>query len=217
MSDPRDDDAMVRLPIRIRETEYGSGESTRGATVHCPLKGDTSTLEHCASCPRYLALSDEAGTDPALLCRVPRASTSAPDKPGEDLLSKLLSTPVRELMTSRVTCLDSELSLSEASELLTQHDLHAAPVVEDAGVLIGMLSHADLAREGSFNSTHALVDDAMTPRVTRLAESATAAEAAALFARTGLHRVPVVSGRDRVVGILSVIDLVRWLAMIAKL
>ncbi|MBX7117001.1 MAG: CBS domain-containing protein [Myxococcaceae bacterium] len=205
------DDVWVRLPIRVRQTEYGDGENTSTASVHCPVNENAPELEHCLRCPRYIGISGDVGRGAAMYCRVPRKAEQRPPSTGDVFFDTLAQTSVRQLMSTRVTCLDSELTPAEAAELLTKGGLHAAPVVEDEGVLIGMFSRAD-AGTSPPASRGLLVDDVMSTQVVKLNESATAADAVALFASTGLHRLPVVSSTQQVVGILSVVDVMRWLA-----
>ncbi len=50
------------------------------------------------------------------------------------------------------------------------------------------------------------------PKAFTLPASATLSRAAALMAFEGIHRVPVVSTDGRVVGIVSSLDVARWLA-----
>ena len=216
MSDDPREGVLVRLPIRVSHTEQGDGACSSNATVHCPVNQAARDLEHCIKCPRFHALSSDVAADPALYCHVPQDTVAPSTTVSEDWVARLSRTPVREFMTSRVTCLDSELGLTDAAQLLTNGHMHAAPVVEDQGVLIGMLSLADAVIEPSVNPERLIVDDVMTTEVVKLRESATANEALAMFARTGLHRLPVVSNTDQVVGIHSVIDLVRWLATFSK-
>jgi CBS domain-containing protein len=66
---------------------------------------------------------------------------------------------------------------------------------------------------GSVADPPARVADVMMPMAFTLPESATLSQAAALMAFEGIHRVPVVSSDGRVVGVVSSLDLVRWLAV----
>jgi CBS domain-containing protein len=130
------------------------------------------------------------------------------------------------VMTTAGTCLDGELSLDEVAQIFEKANLRAAPVVEDEGILIGMVSKSDLARgcrqgEGEERPrsrrfppdvTGVIAEDVMTPDVVKLRESASLAEAARRFAESGAHRIPVVTTGDVVVGMLSLMDLVRWIA-----
>jgi hypothetical protein len=58
----------------------------------------------------------------------------------------------------------------------------------------------------------ATVADIMMPIVFALPENATVTKAAALMAYEGVHRVPVVSSGGQVVGVLSSLDILGWLA-----
>jgi CBS domain-containing protein len=52
----------------------------------------------------------------------------------------------------------------------------------------------------------------MLPMAFTLDERATVAQAAALMAIEDLHHVPIISARGRLVGVVSSLDIVRWLA-----
>jgi CBS domain-containing protein len=52
----------------------------------------------------------------------------------------------------------------------------------------------------------------MMPVVFAIADDTTIAAAAALMAGEGIHRLPVLDGTGAVVGILSTLDVVRWVA-----
>ena len=113
--------------------------------------------------------------------------------------------------------------------------ISGAPVVDDAGRPIGIVSKSDLVRsrvedgvpsmddawrpENAFGEAgfHLLpasagcVADIMMPLAFTLPEDATLSQAAAIMAHEGVHRVPVIAG-DGVVGIVSAMDVVKWLA-----
>lgn len=52
----------------------------------------------------------------------------------------------RDFMTSRVVTLRAELSAFEAAEILLQHAISGAPVVDEEGRLLGLLSEYDCLR-----------------------------------------------------------------------
>ena len=219
------DEVVAQLPVRVRRTEFGAGESPEACSVHCPMSRESVALEHCRNCERYAATVSHPEGFSSLWCRVPAQSLETEEDSG-DLSEKLDRTLVRSIMTVAVTCVDSELGLSQVAAVLEKDRLHLAPVVEDEGVLLGVVSRADLVRgrsteeDADENAPRAfppdciglLVEDVMTMDVVKLSESASLSDAARLFARTGVHRVPVVARGDVVVGILSVMDLVRWIA-----
>jgi CBS domain-containing protein len=220
----RDPEVLVELAVRLRRTELGEGDRTQAASVHCPIAHGSETLEHCLACPRYVGLSCVPGEQARMNCYVPRPVLEHGPEPSS-LVQLMEQTPIRALMGASVTCVDSELALDEVAAVLERERLQAAPVVEDTGVLIGMVSRSDLVRgrhvaqcEGDPGSRFPpdciglVVDDVMSTDVPTLVETATVLEATVFFAEHGVHRVPVVTPGGEVVGVLSLIDLVRWLA-----
>lgn len=145
-------------------------------------------------------------------------------EPTPSLEAKLSRATVSEVMTRSVTCVDSELDLDVLAQIFENRGIRAAPVVEDRGVILGMVSMTDLVRglraqRAQALRTHdprvsdeLLVEDIMTASAVTLAETASLTEALTLMAARDLHRVPVVTQSGAVVGFLSVIDLMRWLA-----
>ena len=73
---------------------------------------------------------------------------------------------------------------------------------------MGIVSKTDLLRPPG---PDARVFDAMTHAVLSVTESAPVSEAAALMTAHGVHQLPVVDGRGRVVGLVGSLDLLRWL------
>lgn len=138
-----------------------------------------------------------------------------------DLETKLRRATVSEVMTRSVTCVDSELELDVLAQLFENRGIRAAPVVEDRGVILGMVSMTDLVRglraeaarsRGPRRNDDLLVEDIMTSGAVTLAETTSLTEALTLMAERDLHRVPVVTESGEVVGFVSVIDLLRWVA-----
>ncbi len=222
---PSDDAAG--LPIQSLTTEGPEGGQVLKHTVHCPREGASVSLAHCEACPRYV----RAGPDGRLWCRhgVPEEAR-VPLSAQQSLEGLLEATPIREVMTRDVTCLDSELLLREAAEILEHHGLKGAPVVEDQGILIGILSMTDLvqghgrdrgeegdgrddAAFGDFtNRLGAVVEDAMTTQLASLPENASVGDAVRLMASASVRRLPVVNAEGVVVGIFGSTDLIRWLS-----
>jgi CBS domain-containing protein len=144
-------------------------------------------------------------------------------------------------MTGNVVCVRREVSIESLTALFLERDISGAPVVDDSGAPVGVVSKTDLVRErymngesvdaeplqvtqrrgltyplgGKFHAepvARATVADIMTPLAFTLHESTPLSQAAALMAYEGVHRVPVVSDDGRVVGVLSSLDVTRWLA-----
>ena len=56
------------------------------------------------------------------------------------------------------------------------------------------------------------MSDIMTPMSFTLNEDQSISKASALMAYEGIHRLPVVDGAGKVVGLLSSLDILHWLA-----
>lgn len=220
------EETTAHFPVQVRSTEYAEGETVEARSVRCSLLKGSVLLDHCMNCERCVGLVAKSDGDSSLLCRVPVTSLEARGTPS-DLGTRLRRTPVSEVMTAKVTCVDTELNLDELAQVFEKKHIRAAPVVEDAGVLIGMVSKSDLVRGctqddeedasnggGHFppNCVGVIVDGIMTTDVASLRETASLAEAARMFASRGVHHIPIVTKDEIVVGMLSVMDLVRWIA-----
>ncbi|MBK7583942.1 MAG: CBS domain-containing protein [Myxococcales bacterium] len=150
------------------------------------------------------------------------------------------TTPVSKIMTKNVVCVPPDLGLEALTGLFLDRGISGAPVVDASGRTLGVVSKTDVLREhqdrgdtaeqgepevfrdgiraGLDRGMHvvgndeATVKDVMTPLAFTVAEGTSIARAAALMALEGVHRVPVASAAGKVVGILSALDILRWLA-----
>lgn len=194
-----DESKRVRLPVR--RTRVVSAEEVRegAATVHCPIHGGAHLVARCAECPRLVDRSDAV-----VECVVPAAAAGAVTVSGA-------------VAGAETTCLDSELPAARALEVLGEAGVTTAPVVDDHGVLVGMVTAAELVRAMRRRRGGVVeVEDAMHPqdRVS-LPEHASLAEAAAMMDRLDVDRLPVVDAQGRLVGTLCALDLVRWFSRAA--
>jgi CBS domain-containing protein len=145
--------------------------------------------------------------------------------------------PLAGVMTLEVVCVKADMSIEALTSLLVERNISGVPVVDDAGKPVGMISKTDLVRHqheeggcGEAPSTPlgeelqtgfhelpsgATVGDYMLPIAFTLGESAPLAHAAALMAWEGVHRIPVCSPEGDVVGIVTTLDVVRWVADMA--
>lgn len=150
-------------------------------------------------------------------------------------------TPVAEIMTRNVFCAKPDMSLENLAYVMLDQSISGAPVVDDAGKPIGVISKTDVLRElreraelekatwrerdssskqQRARSTglhmHTLsernVQDAMTPLVYWLPEDASISQASALMAYERVHRIPIVNKTGKVVGVVSTLDILRWIA-----
>jgi CBS domain-containing protein len=85
--------------------------------------------------------------------------------------------------------------------------------VDDRGAPVGIVSKTDLLHRRSTPGDDGVrVGDIMMRTTYCLAENEPIAKAAGLMAFEGIHRVPVVGESGTVSGVVSPLDIMRWLA-----
>jgi len=94
---------------------------------------------------------------------------------------------------------------------------NGVPVVDEGGKPIGIVTQADLVRhhyenETASDRTPSTVGDIMKDVPFTLNEGASVSQAAALMSLGSMSRIPVVDSMGRVVGILSSLEVLYWLA-----
>lgn len=112
---------------------------------------------------------------------------------------------VENLMVRSVVELTDTENVGAARERMDELDISAVPVVNSEGALIGILTATDLLTDYDDVLPVARI---MTSPVHTIRPEARAAEAAHLMRKHGHHHLVVVE-EDRIVGILSSLDLLR--------
>ncbi len=131
--------------------------------------------------------------------------------------------PVTQIMTREVTCAHRDLPAVKVVELVVRNRIGCVPVVEAPGRPIGMVTKLDLVEQllllqGGFDCpipndlTPRTAFELMMPLAITLGERATIAHAAALMDSEDVHHIPIVDGAGQMIGIVSTMDIVRWLA-----
>lgn len=223
------------LPIQRRRIV-----STRGVfereMVLCPSREQMVDVDRCAKCLNSDGVEDEGGAPGVLHCKVAKRVSRRTSF--ERKLATMLGdhTRVSNVMTASVICLTADVSVEAAAAMILEANVSGAPVVDEAGRPIGVVSRADLLRErlergdavetdtrlpdelrrgfhvdGASAST-TTVNQVMTPIAFTLPQTESLSTAAALMAHEGIHRLPIVDDERHVVGILSALDVLRWLA-----
>ncbi len=122
------------------------------------------------------------------------------------------STPLSTIMAREVICVKPEATRSELMQLFIGRGISGVPVVDDEGRALGVVSKTDVLRGLGTEDADARAEDIMTPVTLAMPEHASIARAAALMAYERVHRVIVVGPGGDVVGLVSTIDVLRWLA-----
>ncbi len=151
--------------------------------------------------------------------------TRAPPAPGRSLLA---GRTARDVMTPAPESLSEWATAGQAAAFLDEHPFGAAPVTDDAGRRVGVLSRADIAgyQPGGAASrapappwpVGAVVrggtatvraNDLMSPTVFSVAPQTPAEEVAAQLVQLHIHRLFVVDRDGVLVGVVTALDLLR--------
>jgi CBS domain-containing protein len=147
------------------------------------------------------------------------------------------SLPVRDLMTTDVLSFGPAEEVRAAMQALVERDVDAAPVVDEAGVVVGLISTGDLiVAEGKVHvptvisllgasfelpgerkrfeedlrkSLGGQVSDLMTRDPHTIGPDASLEDAATVMHANDVSRLPVVDDGGRLVGLLSRGDVIR--------
>lgn len=121
---------------------------------------------------------------------------------------------VKDIMTKAVFTLEAKASALEAAWALTRRQINCAPVRDENGRLVGMLSKSDLVNPEpkDWIRGEALVEDLMTPNVLGLYEDDAAMVAAHGMAESNVHQAVVYNAAGQLAGIVAAMDVVRAVA-----
>ena len=149
-----------------------------------------------------------------------------------DLALKRLQTQWRakDVMTTPVHCVNQTMLLIEASALMSENEFSGAPVVDDKGVICGVLSEKDFLREMGLPINSGIisvigeclnVDKCLVSGMRRIKvrkvmssppivthEESTLAEISQLFINHSINRIPICSEDKTLLGIVTRSDLV---------
>jgi CBS domain-containing protein len=119
---------------------------------------------------------------------------------------------VEQVMSDRVFVCRSSDDASVAAAIMWNHDCGAVPVVDHAGLLVGIVTDRDLCMASYTRGQplHAIpVGSVMGMSVHAARATDSVAEVEALMARHQVRRIPVIDTAGRPIGMVSVIDLAR--------
>lgn len=122
-------------------------------------------------------------------------------------------------MVRQVLTVCEDTPLSQASSLMGQHQVRHLVVVDTMQRPVGVFSERDFLKhiarrigKGQKVYRRLPVKELMVPRPRVITPDTTIAEAAGLMAKLKIGCLPVVDERGRVIGIVSVVDLLKLLA-----
>jgi CBS-domain-containing membrane protein len=137
-------------------------------------------------------------------------------------------------MTRKVITLLSNTPIHQAWKQMLENQVKATPVTDQAGKVVGILTDEDLLERAgvqqrlsvairmdaseinqelhSLESSPLMVADVMTKPVVTILADETLGVATARMVKSGLKRLPVVDSEEKLVGILSRLDILRQVA-----
>ncbi len=186
------------LEVHTVEVITGRGRSITLSSVRCPVRSRTAPVEECAHCEESAGLAqDVLSRGEWLRCRSAGRAEAEGKGPTVRVVIRRVAVAVRP-----------GISCATAASALCARGQPGAPVVDGDGRPVGWVGEAELlrARPG------ARVADAMRRAAPSVAELAPLSRAAAVLAAHGVDRLPVVSADGLVVGVLTALDVVSWLA-----
>jgi CBS domain-containing protein len=155
--------------------------------------------------------------------------------------SSLMKRVAKDIMNPHVVSVTDTMDLREVAKMFIKEGITGAPVVDELGNLLGVISQSDLV-EYEVATEHELTveapfyrrpyDDAldpsrgfqieamsadtakdvMTPYLVTVEEDTPIREVAARMAKFGIHRLIVVDEDQQLRGIVTSIDVLRWVA-----
>ncbi len=146
-----------------------------------------------------------------------------------DAIARLQSLRVRDIMNGEVVSVARHQSMADAAAIFSRHHISAAPVVDEAGKCVGILSASDFvtreldSREGAQSHELAcedgdgmwrvvgnnmdLVGCCMQSAVQSVRADEFMLSAARIMSAQHVHRLPVIGCDERPVGIVSTMDI----------
>ena len=146
----------------------------------------------------------------------------------------------KDIMTKDVISLKADTLVSEAGRIFLEKGISGAPVIDDSGTIVGIITENDLISQNKrlhiptvitlFDAiiplessksvereirrmTAAFVSEICTTDVVTISEDATLTDIATVMTERGVHLLPVIRG-DAMVGIVGKRDVLRGLSQI---
>jgi CBS-domain-containing membrane protein len=121
---------------------------------------------------------------------------------------------ISDIMTRKVLTVAAGSDLDDAAWGLTLKGFSGAPVKDEHGSIIGILSKSDLVdpkKRDRRSDEHHTVEDAMTPLLFAALATDPVSFAVRRMVETGTHRLVVVDDGGALVGIVTSMDILRGL------
>jgi len=201
-----------RLPVLERRVVAGNGARTAEHVVFCSAREKTMPLATCEQCPHLIASPHQARAGGIVTCGppTPRLEPSAFSNTARfDVAEAAAHTLVGEILAHCAVFVTPEASLDSVLDLL-ERGADCVPIVDAEGKLAGVIRSSDVLRAPPQRRGSAFPP--WPRRLDAVRESMPIGLAFAALAGSGQSSLPVVNQSGRVIGVLSALDLTRWVA-----
>jgi len=114
---------------------------------------------------------------------------------------------VKDVMSRDVITFKADAAVDEVAETLARRHITGAPVLDDEGYVVGIVSEVDV-----FTKSGRTAREIMSPNVITVGEETSLEEVATIMAGERIRRLPVLTG-GRLVGLISRSDVLDFFAL----
>jgi len=108
----------------------------------------------------------------------------------------------RDVMIKGVLTITADRKVAYARLIMLRHNVGALPVVDEANVLLGIITQRDIDLAGA-DVSDLMVSDLMTRSLVKAKESTTLRWIVEKMIKTGLQRIPVVDEKSKLLGLVT--------------
>jgi len=120
---------------------------------------------------------------------------------------------VSEIMKRDVIAVSSGISIREAAEIMAKYGIGSVMVLDHDGTPLGIFTERDLVKAVAKGvGLDAPVDEVMSRSLIVIQQDESVVSAAMKMIENGIRHLPVVDDRGRLVGIISIRDVLRDIA-----
>lgn len=200
-------------PVFVHERIFvdANAEEHLERLVECPDKG-VVPYASCEECPHFFeaARDDRYGGEVVDCARAPLVDASVLSKhldrggvPGDTV------TTVDQLMTRSYVALDPAVPVDVARRYLVDEQVGCVLLLDGNRFPVGIVTLRDFVERRT--ATTRRIAEIATPRVLAVQGELPVARAAAIMAFEGIHHLAIVDAAGAATGILSSLDVMRWI------
>jgi CBS domain-containing protein len=119
---------------------------------------------------------------------------------------------IQSIMTKNPIALSTKATIADVKVIFDENRIHHLPIIDDEGVIKGLITTYDLWKLNKHFDEYAAipVSSIMNTKVVRVNKDDKVGTAAELFLDRRFHALPVVDQNDKLVGIVTTFDVLRY-------